>query len=395
MSEVSARVARRQRALLAAAYAAGRVFARVGRRVSWVVGAEEIAGMVAHVGAAIPESVTVVRAEHRFYADRYDVVLQRPGTRREVWRRLYLGPLVLGWWSARARGVIYIGAAGFLDGADERRHEFAFLRGRRRAVVCCFTGGDIRSPALMSREAELTGTQNIGSILFRQGAPFDEPDYEEVRRIRAEAADEYANVIITARVDQMSYLTSPTEPFLYFYPDERFVESTTKFDDLTRIIVLHAPSNPTLKGTALVRTAMARVTERFPHVEYRELEGVPNSAVLAALDEAHIVLNQFYAQMPGVFGIEAMARAGVMVCSADPDIETDLADARGAWVVASPTDLEERLTELVSAPERLEEQALRGLQWSRTHASGSASGAALRTLLERAAAAARRSGHFA
>jgi len=392
MTSVSARVARRQRVLLGVAYAFGRVFARFGRRVSWVVGAEEIAGMVVQVGAAVPGSLTIVRAQHRFYDDEYDLVLQIPGSRLEVWRRLYLGALALGWWSARARGVVYIGAAGFLDSGDERAHEFSFLRRHRRAVVCCFTGGDIRSPELMAQEAERSGRENIGSILRKQGAPFDQPAYEAARRTRAEVADRFANAIITARVDQLSYLTSPTEPFLYFYPDERFIQSTSKFDDLSRIVVLHAPSNPTIKGTPVVRAVMGRLCTRYAHVEYRELEGIPNSEVLGALDEAHIVLNQFYAQMPGVFGIEAMARACVMVCSADPDIETDLADARGAWIVAAPDDLEARLSELLDAPQRLREQASRGLDWARGHASASASAASLAAILHRSAEEAQGSG---
>ncbi|WP_169581685.1 MULTISPECIES: glycosyltransferase [Microbacterium] len=390
MASVSHTVVRRQRLLRGLAYGAGRLFARVGRRVSWIVGAEEIAGMVSHIGEAIPDSLTVIRRAHAFYQDRYDVIIQRDDARLEVWRRLYLGPLVLGWWLARADGVIYVGAAGFLDADDEREEEFSFVRGRGRAVVCCFTGTDIRSPALMTAEAARTGVANIGSIQLAQGAPYDDPGYEEQRRRRAEVADRLASAVLTARIDQLSYLTTPTEPFLYFYPDAKFVPGTDKFDDLTPVRVLHAPSNPELKGTAIVRAVMERIALSHPGVEYRELSGVGNDEVVAALDQAHIVINQLHAQMPGVFGIEAMARACVMVCSADPAIETDLQDAAGAWVVAGPDDLEARLRDLLASPENWKEQAMRGLAWSRDHASASASARSLSTILARASASARR-----
>jgi hypothetical protein len=332
-----------------------------------------------------------VRTPHRFYSFDYDAVLQHPESRFEVWRRLYGGALLLGLLLPRARGVIYVAGAGFLDGADERAGEFAFIRARRRAIVCWYTGSDIRSTFLMKERERATGVANIGSILFDQGAPFDEASYDDTRRQRAEVSDLYADVIVTARVDQLSYITSETQPFLYFHPDEEFIETTTKFDHDGPLIILHAPSNPIVKGTATIRDVMGRICDREGgRVVYRELTGVGNTEVLAALDEAHVVVNQIYAQMPSVFGIEAMARRCVLVCSADPRIETDLEEAAGAWVVATASSLEAELTALIANRAALAELADRGWHWARAHASASASAAKLADVLDRAYASARR-----
>lgn len=356
--------------------------------VTWLVGVQELASMVIQLGAAIPGSRTVVNRPHAFYEAPYDVVIERGTGRRHVLRNLFLGPLLLGSVAARAQGVVYVGDRGFLHAADdEREWEFGFLKRRRRHVVVVFTGNDIRSPALMTRMAEQTGFDNIGAILARQGAPFDSPAYEAARRRRAEVCDNLASAIYSAPVDQLSYIKREVLPFPYLYPDGDFRPAGGKFEDMETIRIVHAPSNPTLKGTDIVRSAVRALGEQFPNVSYTELTGVDNAAVKRALEGAHIVLNQFHAYMPGVFGIEALAHECVMVCSADPTLEPALAGAEGAWIVADSSTLHDRLADLLSHPEALRAQARRGFEWAKANASQSGRGATLLSELEQISAA--------
>lgn len=372
-----------QKILLRVSYALNLPFRRIGRRVSWIVGIQEIASMLEQIGDAIPDSLTVVEEKHPFYDLTADLVIAPPGARLARLRRWFLAPLVLGWALPRARGVVYIGHKGFLEHTvDEREWELRFIRSRRRHAVIVFTGSDIRSPARMTALAEETGFQNIGSIQARSGAPFDTHAYDDARRRRARVADLHASAIFTARVDQLSYLTRPTEAFPYLYPDDRFLETTGKFEDLSKIVIVHAPSKPVIKGTEAVRAAIEEVRSKHPEVEYRELTGVDNSQVVQALTEAHIALNQFHSYVPGVFGVEAMAHRCVMVCSADPSVETELEDAHGAWVVTAEDGIAQSLEELLSSPEELSALAQRGYDWARSHASASATGDRLRTVLE-------------
>lgn len=339
--------------------------------------------MTEQIARAIPDSLTVIDQVHPFYPNSADIVIAPAGARFDRLRRWFLAPLILGWALPRARGVIYVGHKGFLEHAmDERAWELRFIRARRRHPVLVFTGSDIRSPALMSSLAIEHGFENIGSILAASGPPFTSEHYEETRRRRSEVADRYASAVFTARVDQLSYLTGPTHAFPYLYPDDRFTPDASKFDDLTKIVVVHAPSKPVIKGTEAVRAAVEAVRERHPELDYRELTGVDNEQVLEALGAAHIALNQFHAYVPGVFGIEAMANQCVMVCSADPRIETDLEAAEGAWVVATEATLAAELENLLAAPELLAAQAQRGQTWARDHASESATGERLRQVLD-------------
>lgn len=389
MTSVSTSVVfRRQKALLRTLYWVFKPFALFTRRIDWVVGPEDIALMATHIAEALPNSYTAIHARNPFYTVGYDAVVQKPsralGGRVEVWRRLYGGPVLLAWLANRARGFIYVGGGAFLEGHhDERESEFSFLRGHDRRLVCYFTGNDIRSPRLSVARAEETGRPNIGSILVTVDPVFATPEYDDARRLRAAVAERYAEAIFNARYDQLSYLQGHTHPFLYFYPDEQFVGSTAKFGAPEKIIVVHAPSNPLLKGTDAVREVMAKITQSHPHVEYRELIGVPHAQVLAALDEAHIALNEFYASVPGVFGVEAMARRCVLVTSARAADEPDLGqDAEGAWAVADVDTLHDVVERLIEHPERLAELADHGWDWAMRRASASASRRVLGRALE-------------
>jgi len=375
---------RHQRRLTTVAYALFAPFGWFRRKVDWVVGVEEVASVTRHLADAIPGSLSVVQQPHPFYDVGYDVVIRDDEGRWGRFRRLYGGAIVFAWLLRRARGFVYVGRAGFLDIVDdERRFEFAFLKRRGKRLVTYFTGTDIRSLRLMCELADRTGRPNVGSKLAEARPELLTDQYEEPVRRRAAVADEFSDAIFSMSVDQTSYLTRRTHPFLYFYPDANFTDDFSRFDAPERIVVLHAPSNPTVKGTALVREAMNRICAERPNVEYCELTNASNTEVLAAIDEAHIVLNQFYAYVPGVFGIEAMARGAAMLCSADPRLEPDLgSEATGAWLVTPHEHIYEQVSALLDDPRRMRDQAVRGNRWARDHASESASASALARVLD-------------
>ena len=137
-----------------------------------------------------------------------------------------LGPraaetLAAGRWSspagrlaARARGFIYVGQKGFLESRlDERAHAFAFLRSRGVRVVCCFVGGNLRSPRLLREmAAREQAWRGLGSRLELADPVYGTEAHEEQKREIARVADEYADLIYGAPTDQMTYLARPTLP---------------------------------------------------------------------------------------------------------------------------------------------------------------------------------------
>ncbi len=352
------------------------------RPISWVIGPVEIASIVANFARAVPDSYSVTLTPHRFYDFSYD--FRVPAGRGDWLRRRFVAPWVFGRLAATAEGFVYVGAEGFLLGVDDREWEFAFLRRHGVHLACVFTGSDIRSPVLMRRFQAETGLETIVTYLDQVSPVFASASYDDQRRRVAAVADRHADVIFNAAVDQLSYLERETEPFPYFYPDEELLLSGAKHTANGPRIVVHAPSSPIIKGTQVVRAAVQRLKEEGYEFEYQELVEAPHAEVIATLRDAHIVLNEFYAFVPGVFGVEAMANHCALLTRADESIETDLpAGSNAAWVVTTAADIETNLRQLLDHPEQIAPQAEAGVAWVRQHATVSASGASVRAILDR------------
>ena len=151
---------------------------------------------------------------------------------------------------------------------------------------------------------------------------------------------------------------------------------------MSRPVIVHAPTSPVIKGTPLVRAALKALKEQGYDFEYLELTNRSNAEVLAALDRAHIVLNQFYAFIPGIFGIEALAANAVLLTSADGTIEPTLPPgANEAWVVTPFWQVYDKLKAVLDNPDTMQSQADRGTAWVGEYCSRSVDRAHLLELL--------------
>lgn len=365
-----------------------RVASLVHRRpdITWIVGVQEISSMMYRMAQLIPGSHSVALWRDPFYSYSYDSSL--PPVKNPViaeWLHAVIGPIMLGRLLARAQGVLYIGELGFLPLSERNRreHEFEFIVSRGRRLACYFVGSDIRATRLLQDLSRRTGRPNLGDQLPLADAAYGSDAFDASKRRTAAVADRFADVIFSASVDQLSYLRRPTHPITYFFPDELFRPAREKFDDLGRPVIVHAPSNPAIKGTPHVRAAIERLRDEGYTFEYVELEKVGNEVVRAELERAHIVLNQFYAFIPGVFGIEALASNCAVLQSADETVEPDLPrGSNEAWVVTTADQVYVHLRELLDHPERIEPQAARGIAWAREHVAFSSAGPGFRRILD-------------
>lgn len=351
----------------------------------WVVGVDEIASMLWRVHQAIPYSTSVALTEHSFYAYHYTYTSTLTNSSRINYLfRIFYSPWLLGRLANTHYGLIYVGPSGFLyDSAGQREFEFAFLKKHGLKIVCYFTGDDIRSQVLMKAVEDQLGFNTIASATAEEVPFFFTEEYERQKRQIAFVADRYADAVFSWTTDQISYLTKNTHRFTYAYPDEFFTSNFEKFNDLSQIKIIHAPSNMKIKGTEFVREAIERLHAEGYQFEYTELKKVPNEEVLAALSQSHIALNQFLGFLPGVFGIEAMAHGCVMLCSADQNLEPELpAGANEAWVVTRGDQIYTNLKKLLDNPHELKGQAQRGFEWTLQHESRSSAQKHLALVLE-------------
>lgn len=283
-----------------------------------------------------------------------------------------------------AEGFIYVGPNGFLTtGDDHREYEFRYLKKHGLRIVCWWLGSDIRSTAKMHELERQTGLPNISTYIGIRSPVIDTPEWEERKRGLAAVGDRYADAMFSNSVDHLGYLETPTEPFLYFLSEEQF-GNTAKFESVTTPVLVHATTSPAIKGTPLVRAAIAKLRHEGYDFEYVELSGVPNDVVRAALARAHIVLNQFYGFSTAVFGAEGLAAAAVVMMSADEHIETDFAPgSNSAWVVTKHFQVYDNLKMLLDNRSSWAAIAERGVAWAREYASAEVTGNRLRAILDR------------
>jgi hypothetical protein len=370
--------------LLWISYYSCRLFLREDKQ-RWVIGVGEVANCLHHIAQALPGSITVNFVSNKYYrANSYHYHFGELPLFIARSLTAIFGPVLLGYLACRGRNFLYIWNYGFLiNKCDGRAYEFRFLHARGKHIVCLFCGDDIRSPQRSLEFGRKIGYETMMSNIALHNPGYLSPVREQFLQRIAASADRYAEHIFNAPVDQISYITRPVHPFLYFYPDERFIRNDAKFEQMEVIRILHAPSSPLIKGTALVRAAVKRLREEGYRFDYAEITNADNAVVLEALKHAHIAINQLYAFLPGVFSIEVMAAHCALLTSADASIETSLPeDSRNAWLLTRYWDVTEKLRSLLDHPQRIKPLADAGHDWAKRHASRSASQARLRAILD-------------
>lgn len=376
-----------QRILLVAAFQWYRVFDRRSRRdsIDWVVGADELASLVHQIRQALPGSYSVSFTQDGTYQLDYDYSYREASSpRRRAWRKLLFGPVVLARLANRARGFIYVGPTGFLmEGFDERGFEFRFLKRHGRRIATYWCGSEIRSPRKMRELEEETGLPNVFTYIGLIAPGYLTDRHERMLERRAQVANRYADVQFDFPTDQRSYIEGYREPFFYYMPEDRFATATDKFEDLSQIVVTHATTSPVIKGTQLVRAAVARLREEGYDFEYVEFVRGDHGELLEQLRRTHIALNQFYGFTTAVFGIEAMAARCAVLSSADETIETLLPPGNNrVSLVTRHWQVYENLRSLLDHPERLEPLATSAQEWVRRYASTESAGRLLGGILD-------------
>lgn len=337
----------------------------------WAIGPEEIAGVASALDNVIPNSRLFIQYRNRFFES--SKKKKRPPS---VFFRWITGPIALGWIACRSKGVVFVGAQGYLiHSVDQRSFEFRFLRSKGVKVVCVLLGSDIRSLRLMTNKSEATGIESIADYVVLSNPEMNLDEHDAVIKTRCEAINEHADLIFTSPWDQESYLRQDSLVFQPFLPDQYFGGAEDKFDNLENVRIVHAPSAPFIKGTPLVRAAVTRLRLEGYKFVYEELQRLPNSEVRKRLVKAHIVVNELYAFIPGVFGIEAMASNAVLVTRASETLDPSLPGSpSSAWVPTEPWMIYDVLKGLLAHPEGLRAQAKKGYEWAREHASSSTQG---------------------
>jgi len=276
-----------------------------------IIGVSEIANILYNMKSLFNDKCIIVcKNSNVFYKkNHYDIDLSRKGKLLKcLYSSYYFGKL-----AKNAICFIYLWTDGFLI---NRENDFKFLKKKNIPIVYNFLGDDIRSRKLYLDYCK--------SINFNTYVEYNQPEYflsdsyDKEKKQLAEQADKYGTIIFSHKIDQYSYIKSNQ----YFFPplinNSIFYFNPDKFNNKP-LNILHAPSSPVIKGTQIVRSVIKALQNEGYIFNYIELIDKPHEEVIEELKKSHIVLNQFYAFIPGIFGLEAMATGNAVLMSAKAD----------------------------------------------------------------------------
>lgn len=145
----------------------------------------------------------------------------------------------------------------------------------------------------------------------------------------------------------------------------------------SRPVVLHAPTNPRLKGTEVVERVLGAL-DAAGRIVYRQLQGVPNARMPEALAAADVVVDQVVLGNPATLLIETMAAGRLAVAHVAPDVRAAMAasDPLGEELPALEADAEtlrDVVEQVLADREAAAAVAARGPAWAARNHDGARS----------------------
>lgn len=125
-----------------------------------------------------------------------------------------------------------------------------------------------------------------------------------------------------------------------------------------RPVVVHAPSNPHLKGSHVIDPVLQGLSDRG-WIEYRRLAGVPPEQMPAVVADADVLIDQVLLGLYSVAAVEAMAAGRVVLAHVHPRVRARV-PADLPVLEASPDDLREAVERILADRDTARATAGRG-----------------------------------
>lgn len=150
-----------------------------------------------------------------------------------------------------------------------------------------------------------------------------------------------------------------------------------------RPVVVHAPTNPIIKGTNLIEPVLERLADDGV-IEYRRIQGVPSEEMPTVIGGADVVLDQFRIGTYSVASVEGMAAGRLVVAHLHEQVRQAVRDRYDREIpiaAATPAELETLLRDVVSRREHYRALAAEGPRFADDVHDGRAMAEALRPFL--------------
>lgn len=237
--------------------------------------------------------------------------------------------------------------------------DLQLARALGRTVIMTLQGCDVR----LSAESAARNSVTMCAIGQCQVAPTCRSSLDAQRRSLIDKVLPLVDRAFVLNPELAHYVPGAT--FLpYSNVDvESFEPHPAKNDGALTIV--HAPSDPAIKGSAHIIEAVNRLKERHP-IEFVLIKGMPHEEAMKLYAQADLVIDQVLAGWYGGFAVEVMAMAKPVAAYLRPEdlgaIPADMA-AELPIIPISPGSIEQALEPLLRDRQALRELGLRSRRY--------------------------------
>jgi hypothetical protein len=225
------------------------------------------------------------------------------------------------------------GLFGTLGGTDARA-DLEYLQNAGIRVALAFHGSEIRDPA--------------AHAATHAASPFSDAQDPYTARLQTVAdrnlalAREFDGPVFVSTPDQLDYL--PQATWLPVVVDlEAWPLHAPESPDVP--LVVHAPSNPVLKGTARIEAVLEPLIATG-RIRYERVTGMQPADAAALVRRAHIVIDQLLLGLYGVLACEGLASGAVVLGHLGDPLRSRVPEEVPV-VEVTVDDLRERLDEVL------------------------------------------------
>lgn len=192
--------------------------------------------------------------------------------------------------------------------------DVSFLKTLGKKIIFFSNGDDLRSYEMLLKDLRRNSLFSHAEYIEKELdsiAPF--PNYEAIRRKRAQLVEKYADHIF-AKPDRAHFLT---RDYHIIWPAFNLNSTEYRVHQSDEPLIVHAPSDRSIKGTKYVLNAVKRLEKDYKF-RFMLCENMSNEELKKKLADSEIVIDQILLPGHGVFGIEAMASGNAVLGSAVP-----------------------------------------------------------------------------
>ncbi|WMJ81314.1 glycosyltransferase family 1 protein [Clostridium sp. MB40-C1] len=133
-----------------------------------------------------------------------------------------------------------------------------------------------------------------------------------------------------------------------------------------KMIIVHAPTSPEIKGSQYVLSAMEEIKLKYPFVEFKLVQGLSHDEALKIYSEADLIIDQLLIGNYGVLAIECMAMGKPVVCHIS-DFMKDKYPKELPIISANPSNLKERLDYIIKNRDILKQIGINSRKYVETY----------------------------